>query len=144
MRLESGTPNVPAIIGLDAAQDWFAQTGIENVQAHCAALIEQLWTGLAAIAGVSLIGPPPSPERGFVVSFNVKDADALVVSQILAENYGVSSRAGLHCAPTAHRYFAFRVWGIPRCRWSDCPRILGRSLPGFKIRILDARRKTCS
>src|SRR4029079_11698776 len=38
MRLESGTPNVPAIVGLDAALDWFAATGIENVQDHCAAL----------------------------------------------------------------------------------------------------------
>jgi cysteine desulfurase/selenocysteine lyase len=54
---------------------------------------------------VSLIGPAPAPKRGFVASFNVRDADPLVVSQILAENYAISSRAGLHCAPTAHRYF---------------------------------------
>jgi selenocysteine lyase/cysteine desulfurase len=31
--------------------------------------------------------------------------DPLVVSQALAEQFGISSRAGLHCAPTAHRYF---------------------------------------
>lgn len=105
MRLESGTPNVPAIVGLDAALDWFQKTGIGNVQKHCADMTEALWKGLYEITGVQLIGPPPSPDRGFVVSFNVKQADPLVISQILAENYGVSSRAGLHCAPTAHRYF---------------------------------------
>jgi cysteine desulfurase / selenocysteine lyase len=105
MRLESGTPNVPAIVGLDVALDWFERIGIDVVQQHCAATTDALWNGLRAIRGVSLIGPPPTPERGFVVSFNVKEADPLVVSQILAENYGVSSRAGLHCAPTAHQFF---------------------------------------
>ena len=105
MRLESGTPNVPAIVGLDAALDWFETTGIDYVQRHCAALVEQLWNGLRALRGVSLIGPPPALERGYLVSFNVKDTDPLVISQILAENYSISSRAGLHCAPTAHRYY---------------------------------------
>lgn len=105
MRLEAGTPNVPAIVGLDAALDWFEQTGLENVQAHCAELTEALWKGLSHTEGVSLIGPPPALDRGYLVSFNVMNADPLVVSQILAENYGISSRAGLHCAPTAHHFF---------------------------------------
>jgi cysteine desulfurase family protein len=105
MRLESGTPNVPAIVGLEAALDWFERTGIGNVQQHCADITATLWTGLHEIDGVQLIGPPPSLERGFVVSFNVGGTDPLVISQVLSENYGVSSRAGLHCAPTAHRFF---------------------------------------
>ena len=105
MRLESGTPNVPAIVGLDAALDWFERTGIGAVQQHCADMLGLLWEGLSSVEGVSLIGPPPAPDRGFVLSFNIKAADPLVVSQILAENYGISSRAGLHCAPTAHHFF---------------------------------------
>ncbi len=123
MRLESGTPNVPAIVGLDAALDWFDRVGLEQVQAHCAALTEQLWEGLGEIEGVELVGPdvgtgghraadpsapgtvPVSVDCGHLVSFNIRGADPLVVSQILAEHYGISSRAGLHCAPTAHRFF---------------------------------------
>jgi cysteine desulfurase / selenocysteine lyase len=110
MRYESGTPNVPGIVALDAALDWFARVGLSAVQARCAALVARLYEGLAGLPGLALIGPPPSLERGHVVSFTLDDArgapvDPLVVSQLLAERYGVSSRAGLHCAPTAHRHF---------------------------------------
>jgi selenocysteine lyase/cysteine desulfurase len=96
---------VPAIVGLDAALDWFERTGIENIATHCAEMVERLWNELDEIDGVQLIGPSPSAQRGHVISFNIKSADPLVISQILAENYSISSRAGLHCAPTAHRYF---------------------------------------
>ncbi len=110
MRYESGTPNVPGIVALDAALDWFARVKVEAVQARCAALVAQLWHGLDGTPGLKLIGPPPSLDRGHVVSFTLDDAqgkavDPLVVSQLLAERFGVSSRAGLHCAPTAHRHF---------------------------------------
>ena len=110
MRFESGTPNVPAIVGLDAALDWFAATGVERIEAHCAEMIAALWQGLSAIPRLTLIGPPPSSQRGFVLSFTVDDAagnaiDPLVFSQALAEHFHISTRAGLHCAPSAHRHF---------------------------------------
>lgn len=111
MRFESGTPNVPGIVGLDAAMDWFEQTGVERIEAHCARLIALLHAGLGAIPRVRVIGPPPDAQRGFAVSFTLDDAagsavDPLLVSQALAERYRISTRAGLHCAPTAHRHFA--------------------------------------
>jgi selenocysteine lyase/cysteine desulfurase len=110
MRYESGTVNVPGIVGLDAALDWFAGTGIENISAHGAELVARLIDGLAEVPRVKVIGPPASPERGFVVSFTLDDGagapvDPLAISQILAEQYGISTRAGLHCAPPAHRHF---------------------------------------
>jgi cysteine desulfurase family protein len=110
MRFEAGTPNVPGIVGLDAAMDWFERTGIEAVEAHCAAMVAALWEGLQGIPGLCLIGPGPALKRGCVVSFTLDDAagrplDPLVVSQALSEGFGVSSRAGLHCAPSAHRHF---------------------------------------
>jgi cysteine desulfurase/selenocysteine lyase len=126
MRFESGTPNVPGIVGLDAAMDWFESVGgVEAVEERCGELTGRLVELLQAIPGVSLVGPPPvgaahtrpAPpmggayeDRGHVVSFTVDNAagepiDPLVFSQILAEQYGISSRAGLHCAPTTHRFF---------------------------------------
>jgi cysteine desulfurase family protein len=109
MRYESGTPNVPAIVGLDAALDWFAATGVARIEQHCAELIAVLHEGLSAIPRVRVIGPPPDTQRGFVISFTLDDAsgkpiDPLVVSQALAERYRISTRAGLHCAPTAHHH----------------------------------------
>ena len=110
VRYESGTVNVPGVVGLDAAMDWFEEVGIELVQAHCAALVAKLIDGLQAIGGVTVIGPEASLNRGFVVSFVVDDRagspiDPLTVSQVLAGQYGVSTRAGLHCAPPAHHKF---------------------------------------
>ncbi len=110
MRYESGTVNVPGIVGLDAALDWFEETGVATIQSHCAALMERLYAGLSEIERVQVIGPPPGLERGFVLSFTLDDrqgsaVDPLTVSQVLAEQYGISTRAGLHCAPTAHRHF---------------------------------------
>lgn len=110
MRYESGTANVPGIVGLDAAMDWFEKTGIENITTRCAELTARLIEGLEEIGGVRVIGPPPHRGRGFVVSFILDDRhgaplDPLTISQVLAEQYGISTRAGLHCAPTAHRHF---------------------------------------
>lgn len=109
MRYESGTPNVPAIVGLDAAMDWFEATGVERIEAHCAELLARLHAGLSETPRVRVIGPPPGRARGFVISFALDDAlgaavDPLVVSQALAERHGISTRAGLHCAPAAHHH----------------------------------------
>lgn len=110
VRFESGTVNVPGVVGLDAAMDWFAATGLQAIHDHGMGLTTRLLAGLADIPRVRLIGPPADMERAFVVSFIVDDStgapiDPLVFSQALAEGHGVSSRAGLHCAPTAHRHF---------------------------------------
>lgn len=110
MRFEAGTPNVPAIVGLDAALDWFAQTTVERIEQQCAARVAQLIEGLREIPRVSVIGPPPAVKRGFVVSFTLDDlsgaaVDPLLLSQVLAEQYAISTRSGLHCAPTAHHHF---------------------------------------
>lgn len=108
MRYESGTPNVPAIAGLDAAMDWFRATGVERIEAHCAGLIARLHEGLGAIPRLRVVSVPPGAGRGFVLSFVLDDAhgqpvDPLSISQALAERFRISTRAGLHCAPTAHR-----------------------------------------
>ena len=69
-----------------------------------------LHAGLERIDGVTTIGPPPAPDRGHLVSFTVDDSagnpiDPLVFSEALAEHHRITSRAGLHCAPTAHHHF---------------------------------------
>ena len=105
LRYESGTPNIPGIIGLGAALDWFAETGLANVERHSQEMTARLIEGLARMRGIELIGPPARPSRGNPVSFNITGSEPLVVSQILAEHYRISTRAGLHCAPTAHQHF---------------------------------------
>ncbi|MCB1219373.1 MAG: aminotransferase class V-fold PLP-dependent enzyme [Planctomycetales bacterium] len=104
-RYESGTPNVAGIVGLDAAMDWFEQTGIENISTHSKAITSCLWDGLSAIDGISLIGPSPQHPRGSVISFTVDGIDPIAFSEVLSSHFGISTRPGLHCAPSAHRHY---------------------------------------
>jgi selenocysteine lyase/cysteine desulfurase len=60
-----------------------------------------------AVAGRSR---PAPTGLGHLLSFSLYNRDGvphdpIVVAQVLAEHYGITSRAGLHCAPTAHRHF---------------------------------------
>lgn len=46
--------------------------------------------------------PAESVKTG-VVSFNIDGISSSTVAQILAEEHGIMCRAGLHCAPLAHK-----------------------------------------
>ncbi len=45
--MRAARPTCRRIVGLDAALDWFEQTGVEHIEAHCAALISELYDGPA-------------------------------------------------------------------------------------------------
>ena len=104
-RYESGTPNVAGIIGLDAALDWFAATGMDVVSARCRELTGLLAQGLSNVEGIRLIGPGAAARRGCVLSFSVNGVDPLAFSEVLASQFGISTRPGLHCAPSAHKHY---------------------------------------
>ena len=54
---------------------------------------------------IELYAPKPSPEN-FVplLSFNVKNHDSEIISAYLDEQ-GIAVRPGLHCAPSAHKFY---------------------------------------
>ncbi len=101
-RYESGTPNTPGIAGLRAAVEFLSEIGIEVVEEKERALTQRLLSGLSAIDGVTLYGPPAGRDRAPVVLFNVDGVDADRVSFILDRSFGIASRPGLHCSPDAH------------------------------------------
>ena len=104
-RYESGTPNVAGIVALDAAMDWFEQTGMPEITRVCLELTASLISGLEGIPGLTLIGPQAGPDRGWVVSFTVDGVDPIVFSEVLSTEFGISTRPGLHCAPSAHAHY---------------------------------------
>jgi selenocysteine lyase/cysteine desulfurase len=65
---------------------------------------EELWHGLNGIEGVAVYGPPPDQPRVGVVTFNIGELDASMAADALFAQYGIACRAGLHCAPLAHRF----------------------------------------
>lgn len=101
-RFESGTTNTAAIAGLKAGLEFVVQTGMDAIRAKSKALMEQLVEGLRSASGVAVYGPTRG-ERGGAVSFNVEGRDAAEIAFLLDREYDISVRAGLHCAPDAHR-----------------------------------------
>jgi len=53
-----------------------------------------------------------------IVSCNLADLDSAYVSDCLAENYGIATRAGAHCAPQIHTHFGTEKQGMVRFSFS--------------------------
>lgn len=102
-KFESGTANTPGIVGLGAGVRFIEEVGLEKIQKHEESLIEALIIGLKDIENVILYGPLDPTRQSAVLSFNIKNVDCSVVSHLLDNVYDISCRAGLHCAPLAHK-----------------------------------------
>ncbi|MEV4124938.1 cysteine desulfurase [Nocardia sp. NPDC049707] len=96
-RFEAGVPMTSQVVGLGAAVQYLEQIGMEAVAAHEHMLTGASLDGLAAIAGVRIIGPTENIDRGGAVSFVVEGIHAHDVGQIL-DDEGVAVRVGHHCA----------------------------------------------
>lgn len=102
-RLESGTVNVPEIMGLSAGIDYVKGIGIKKIYTHEMKLIRYLYKELSKIDRVQLYAPEPRDGAyAPVLSFNVYGRTSAEVSQYL-NGKGIAVRGGLHCAPLAHR-----------------------------------------
>jgi cysteine desulfurase / selenocysteine lyase len=103
-RFEAGTPMIAEAVGLGAAVDYLSALGMENVAAHEHALVEYALPRLAAIEGLTIIGPSDAVDRGATIAFTLKGVHPHDVAQLLDE-HGVAVRAGHHCArPVCVRY----------------------------------------
>lgn len=102
-RYEAGTMNVVGLAGLAAGLRFVEERGVEGIRAHEMALTGRLLEGMAEIGGVRVLGPKGLEARTAVVSFNVEGRRPEEVAGELEERVGVCCRAGLHCAPMAHR-----------------------------------------
>ena len=54
-----------------------------------------------------------TPECG-IIPFNIGSLDSEAVSQILSSEYGICTRAGLHCAPLIHKFLGTSARGAVR------------------------------
>ena len=113
VRLEAGTLNGHGIAGLDAALDFIAATGMETIRAHETALMHRFYEGVRDIPGVTVYGDF-THERTAVVALNIADLDSGEVADALAEDYGIATRSGAHCAPRLHRALGTEGQGAVR------------------------------
>jgi selenocysteine lyase/cysteine desulfurase len=102
-RLEAGTVNGAGAAGLGAACAWLGRRTVEAVTEHEHGLVGLLATGLGTITGVRLHGWTESAPHTGILSFTLDGVDNGELAAWLDRKHGVCLRAGLHCAPAAHR-----------------------------------------
>jgi len=102
-RFESGTPNLPGIYGWEAALNFAEQTGVEALRSHEMNLCRRFLKGLETIEGVALCGTKDFTRRVGVVSLDFLREDNAEAAFRLETEFGILTRCGLHCAPSAHK-----------------------------------------
>ena len=102
-RFESGTPNLPGIYGWEAALRFVEKTGIDALRSHEMALCERFVKGIETIKGVALCGTRDMERRVGVISVDFMGQDNAMAAFRLEQEFGILTRCGLHCAPSAHK-----------------------------------------
>lgn len=113
-RLESGTVNVPAILGTGAGIDFIKTTGMDAMYQKEMNLARRVYDGIAANKKCTLYTKRPENKRFVpVVSFNIEGMTSEETAQLLSKN-GVAVRGGYHCSPMAHKAMGTETAGTVR------------------------------
>lgn len=107
-RFEAGSHNTVGIAGLNAGVRWLLETGIDQVRAHELGLMRRVLVRLgdSELSGYGLLGTTDVNRRVGVFSLMPGKELGLTpqeLAMVLETEYGVLTRAGLHCAPIAHQ-----------------------------------------
>jgi cysteine desulfurase family protein len=95
-RLEAGTPNTVGLLFL-------SRRGVGAVRAHEVTLTERLLAGLREIRGLRVHGVADPARQVATVSISLAGWEPVDLAAALDSAHGIAVRAGLHCAPAAHR-----------------------------------------
>jgi len=101
-RFEAGTPAILEAIGLGAALEWLQGFDREEIAEHEHRLYARVKERLDGANWLTELGTAPG--KGAIFAFNIQDAHAHDVAQLL-DRYGVAVRAGTHCAEPLMRRF---------------------------------------
>lgn len=105
-RFEPGTMNLPGIMGLHAGLAWLKETGIDRIRHHELSLTARFLKGLECLEGagrIRIVGRRDTANRTGVVSIQTLTKELSQAAFELDAAYGIQTRVGLHCAPSAHQ-----------------------------------------
>lgn len=117
-KFESGTMNLPGIIGLHTALSYIEEQGVETIHGKKMKLTEYFLEGLKAFPMIEVVGHSDNRNRVAVVSINFKEYDNAQMAFALEQEYGIMTRVGLHCAPMAHQTLGTFPMGTVRFAFS--------------------------
>lgn len=95
-RFEAGTLNACGIAGLYEGIRFIKREGVREKEKE---LADFLISQISAVKGAKIVGSPSVGVLGVLVSGH----DCVDVATRLDREYNIATRAGLHCAPMAHR-----------------------------------------
>lgn len=101
-KLEAGTHNMPGICGLEAGIRYVIKLTTDAIREHESGLIDYAAQAISQIKGAVVYTDTQNTTGSSVLSFNLEGLDCEQAASMLAES-GYALRAGLHCAPLAHK-----------------------------------------
>lgn len=116
-RLEAGTHNIAGIAGLLEGIRYVARTGTEKIFAYETQLTRCTAQALSRIPKVTVYADRDGTKQAGVLSFRIQGMDCEEIGAALGEA-GIAVRAGLHCAPLAHRSAGTLETGTIRASFS--------------------------
>lgn len=106
-RFEAGTMNLPGIVGLHEGLSWLCKVGICKIREHELGLTARFLKGLCSMEeegeALRIIGKRDVSDRTGVVSIQMPAQDMAQTAFELDSTFGIMTRVGLHCAPSAHK-----------------------------------------
>lgn len=108
---ESGTICTPNIVGLGAGID-FVSKNFETIKKKDEDLTTFINFELRKIDGIKVYTHKDNAYG--VLSFNIKDIDSSIISNLLDERFNIATRSGLHCAPLKHKWLGTTIQGTVR------------------------------
>lgn len=102
-KFESGTLNIPGIIGLYEGIKFIEKEGLNTIYEHNAYLRSYLINEISNMNNFTIHGDLNPSNGTSCISITNSKLDVSELSFILDSDYGISNRSGLHCAPLAHK-----------------------------------------
>lgn len=116
--LEAGTLNGHGIAGLNAAIKHINEKGMNEIRMTEQRLAEAFYFQANLITGIRFYGDFSSFDRAPTTAFNLCDMDSGMLCSRLADEYGIFSRGGGHCAPLMHQALGTEKQGAVRFSFS--------------------------
>ena len=116
--LEAGTLNAHGIAGLSAALDFIKKVTPDVIRQREEELTRRFVSQIKSIPGVKLYGNYEQFPRAPILSLNILDYDSGEIADVLAQDYGIMTRAGAHCAPLMHEALGTKSQGAVRFSFS--------------------------
>lgn len=112
-RYESGSRNIHAVAGLNAAIKWILKQGVENIYQKEKKYTTKLVDIIKGYSNIKLVGYKDDESNIGVVSCLFDGYSSDNIGQVLNEQK-IAVRTGLHCSPIAHEFFGTSPEGTVR------------------------------